>query len=292
MNLPYKGIELSIGIMADAPPRGEPAGPIDSQTSMRRVFVPLLALLSASAFSQGIPPDEAVIRPELATLATFPAIFLDLFGADTMAGKATGFEYRAYMQNTVQIVNGNTRVITEINITEYNGSGSAAQPMMSLIGDGVTLWRYDYVNNTYAATDYGTYSGPQPPDYTGTLFRDLTSLSDGYMSFVIQFLKQTYEISGVMYQSWMPGVAASIDQYNSVTYSIGTPPRRTITFNNLQTGALKEVDYTDSTTVRGIARSTNWRMPIQSLTATDPNMYKFTPPLGARAIALPHLSGH
>lgn len=249
---------------------------------MRRFVLPLLAALSAPAYCQ--LSGDSLIQTAMTALSTNSSTYLQMTGTDMTAGVLTGYQYASYF-NVAQV---GERLYDRVNITTYTGSGIYAKPVMSLIGDGITLWRYDYVNNTYSAVTYGTYSGTQPADYTGTLFRCLTAMGEGYTSFPIMLLRQIYSGTLPSYQSWMPGVIPSLDTLGNAVYSVGQPPRRTITFV-LSTGALTDVVYDDVTTMRGVQKKTDWTIHIVSgptLAAPD---FTFTPPRGARPIAGPRL---
>ncbi|MHB8636246.1 MAG: hypothetical protein ACYC96_07215 [Fimbriimonadaceae bacterium] len=249
---------------------------------MRRLVVLLFAAVSAPAYCQ--ISGDMLIQNAMQALSTNPSIYLQLTGTDDVAGLRTGYTYSTYIQ--VSQIGG--RVYDQVNCTEYAGSGIYAKPIMSLIGDGVTLWRYDYVNNTYSAVNYGTYSGNQPADYTGALFRYLTSMSQEYMSYPIMLLRQIYSVDGARYQSWLPGVTPLTDSAGNVIYSVGVPPRRTITFT-MGTGALTDVAFDDVTTLRGVQKNTDWAIHIIGGLTINSSLFSFTPPKGARPIAGPKM---
>jgi len=248
---------------------------------MRRLLVLLLGALSVSAYSQ--TSEEQLIQSAMQALSTNTSIFLQLTGTDKTDSLITGYTYSTY----IDVSQVGSRVYDRVNITAYTGSGIYAKPEVSLIGDGVTLWRYDYVNNTYSAINYGNYSGNQPSDYTGTLFRYMASMSQGYMSFPIMLLRQIYGVDHASYQSWMPGVQPA-NVLGNVEYSIGNPPRRRISFQ-MAAGVLTDVVYDDATTMRGLQKNTDWTMHIVAGPTMNSGLFSFTPPRGAHVIAGPHL---
>jgi hypothetical protein len=158
------------------------------------------------------------------------------------------------------------------------------------VGDGVTLWNYDYVNNRYSATVYGTYSGPQPADYANTFFRYLSSVCTGNSSSITHFLQQVYGANGANYQSWMPGIYPTVDELGNVTYSIGQPPRRTVIFG-LNVQGQNTISYDDVSRAGRLTKSVDWTMAITSNVTVDPNAFVFIPPSNARSMAGPHLPG-
>ena len=263
----------------------EPCGPVGSQTPMRRLVVPLVALLSASACCQvsssGLTGD-VLIQTAMTTLATNSSMLLVMKGTDKTVDLVTGYEYHT----SFEVSQVGTRLYDRVNITAYNGTGAYAKPVVSIIGDGVTLWRYDYVNNTYSAVNYGSYSGDQPEGYRGTLFRSITSMSEGYMSYPIMLLRQIYAGTLNGYQSWLPGVNPVVDSLGNVNYSVGQPPRRTITFN-FKLGELLGVAYDDVAMMRGVVKHTDWTIQITGGWIFDSNTFSFTPPAGSRPVAGP-----
>ena len=247
---------------------------------MKRLVVPLVVALSALAHCQ-VGVLVSPIQAAMQALSTNASVFLQMTGQDVAGGVTTPFTYATYLQ----VSQVGSRVYDQVNVTYYDAAG---KPQMCLVGDGVTLWRYDYRSNSYSAVNYGTYSGNQPADYTGAMFRDLTSLSQGYMSYPILLLRQIYGVDGASYQSWLPGVNPASDVAGNIVYSIGTPPRRTITFM-LSTGALTDVVYDDVTTLRNLQKKTDWTIHIVGGPTMNPTLFKFVPPYGAKPVAGPRI---
>lgn len=254
---------------------------------MRCTLVPLLALAVSPAFAQ--LSGDAQIRNAMTALGSSPNIYMSMTGTETLSGNGsksvtTTYTYATYF--SVSTVND--RVLDQLNLTIYDGIGASAKPVAVYVADGVTLWRYEYATNSYMAVNYGTYSGPQPGDYTATLFRYLGSMTQGYMAYPTTMLRQIYG-GGLGYQSWLPGVTPTIDASGNVVYSVGVPPRRTITFN-LSTGALTSVSYDDTTVMRGLQRNEDWSINVLPYLTTNAALYVFRPPAGSRAVAAPHLA--
>ncbi len=253
---------------------------------MRRFVVPLLALLSPCAFGQLSVGDQQV-QNGLQALNSATTIFTQLSGTEAFNGAKNYLNDSAYFNLSVT----GDRVLAQVEVVCYN----AGKPYLRIVGDGVTLWRYDYLNNTYSATVYGTYSGPQPYDYSNTFFRYLSAISEGYISYQTLLLKQIYGTNGASYQSWMPGITPVVDAEENVTYSMGQPPRRTITFSfglaGVMTGSLQSISYDDVANVGRSKKTIDWSMTIVSNLAIDPLEFKFVPPAQARLIAGPRISG-
>src|SRR5665213_2682253 len=188
---------------------------------MRLYVVPLLLALSSGAFAQ-LLPGEQLVQGAMQTLNTSPTMFLNLTGTEVFGTVNNAINYTGYFNLSVT----NERILAQVEFVGYNNG----KPFIRIVGDGVTLWRYDYLNNRYSATVYGTYSGLQPADYSNTFFRYLSASSEGYVTYMTNLLRQVYGASGASYQSWMPGIKPFLDVPGNLNYTIGQPPRRTIIF--------------------------------------------------------------
>jgi hypothetical protein len=242
-----------------------------------------VAAASAQVTSVSVP--EGLIQNAFMQQSMQQPIDIYLAVAQTTAGVKVNYVYDMTYSSSIV----NNRLVLQVNIIGYIGNS----PAVRIVGDGVTLWRYDYEHNTYSAVNYGTYSGAQPADYNARFFRYLGSITDAYSAYSVKFLEQVYTPSGAAYFSWAPGTTPVQSVSGPIVYSVGNPqsPRRTITFTLTGTpNVIGSIDYHD---VAGTYRTpvvTDWTLTPTTLTQVDTSFFKFAPPANAKAVAGPKLN--
>jgi len=276
---PYKGIELfRLGIL----PFGTIGAGFRVQPSVLnsiRVTVLLVALAAgAGAFGQLTGP-EADINNALIAARTNLNMAFQLSGVRQTGSDVEAIDTDVYFS----LVSVSANTLAKVEIDQSIGG----KPTTMVIGDGLTLWRYDYPTNTYSALQYGAYNGAPPVGYADAVLKSLQSLVSGQSAQAVGLLREIYEGLNAQYTSWMPGVtptstwAGSTETVNYST-AIGNP--RALRFT-IAAGQLSTIGYSESETAFGLTRITQWVMSIYpGNTLTAPSGFVFNMPAGAKPV--------
>ncbi len=237
----------------------------------------LTALALSFALAQATPPQQTTIGdPNDATflsalqqLTAQPNLFFHLLGQTTYRGKVTPIETFFYWTTNVQSATPSgagpaTSVqVCELDLEQYVNSVLVRR----IVGDGTTLWNYDFVTHQYSATLYGSYGPTQPELYELNLLNDFVWATSGPEAYLSKLLRQIYPINpnyvpppliinitavppitNTNYASWMPGIySQSLPQGVPITfpsdpanprtpsatdlyYTYNGSPKRSITF--------------------------------------------------------------
>jgi hypothetical protein len=120
--------------------------------------------------------------------------------------------------------------------------------------------------NQYSASIYGVYNGAEPATYRDIFLQDMKSVTDSYCGTAVQLLSQTFGGPASQYRTWAPGATITSGP-GTVTYSYGTPVRRSYTFNyTVGPGgtSLDSIDYFDFKQIGSRTRTTNWTMTLSA----------------------------
>jgi hypothetical protein len=268
-----------------------------------------LAFVSVAAASAQISAAEQPIEDAFVQLRQESQIMLELDGTDQYGPKTTTLYANAFFD--WDPINVNKFAKAEVN-DFFDGIHAHR-----IVGDGTTLWGYDFTRNAYTSLRYGSYSGPEPEGFRGNLLQEVAINSKASTVFLARMLREIYSSDTSLashYRTWFPGA-----QITTLTKT-STPPQmvdpvdtnRTYTADDLnfyilytytprtqrsgvfhftradltKPWALSEFYYADAQQVNSsVQRVLNWRITVRTGSLPASTNYVFVPPTNARAIA-------
>jgi|GEM_PF-1845917 len=179
----------------------------------RTIFFAALAAISAVCQAQEGDIEEAIgnlnpyaANPNIPSNFTWSFEF-DLTGTQTIGGKTTTFESVLYFNTWDEFLPSSKTpyVYAQVELDHYDTTGSTpTHPVAVLtnryVGDGQTLWSYDYQALRYSGALYGYY-GPAPSPaplvetYPGNVVNRLSSAVTGPDSYLAMLLKEAYPLA-------------------------------------------------------------------------------------------------
>jgi hypothetical protein len=169
-----------------------------------RFYFALLGLTAVSwAFGQEpTDPSEQLIYEAYSNLQTTSTFQLSLEGSQTIGGQTK------YFASTLTWSCGTT---AQVVMDDYDTSGRTPQLLRHYVGDGRTLWFYDFVNQRYSGATYGTYGnrGTNPFDDAPRLLGQLYTEANGPSVYLARLMREVNPPTGgtliPRYKSWAPG---------------------------------------------------------------------------------------
>ncbi|HVT13378.1 MAG TPA: hypothetical protein VHE55_14015 [Fimbriimonadaceae bacterium] len=271
---------------------------------MRFAAIALLAVAAGSAYAQ-LTPDEKNIGAAFALLRQNNEIMLELNGAEQYGARTTNLYSNAYFK--WDPLNPDSFAKSEINDFVNNVHTHR------IVGDGQTLWSYDFNQNTYSAFHYGSYSGPPPEGFRTNLLQEMASASKGQTIFLARMLREVFGGVVATYTTWLPMatityvgkgtttesmkdpvanrtyVASDVDAF--VVYTYPTRPQRSAAFHltrpdQTQPWAISEIYYADLQRISAsTSRYVDWTITVHTTAFPFAATYIFKPPTTARPIA-------
>ncbi|HTQ10654.1 MAG TPA: hypothetical protein VMI31_11320, partial [Fimbriimonadaceae bacterium] len=92
-----------------------------------------------------------------------------------------------------------------------------------IVGDGTTLWSYDFARNSYTTFRYGAYSGAPPQGFRSNMLQELGSSARGSTVYLARLLKEVFSGDYAQYSDWFPGAGITLVSTNSKTTSMTDP---------------------------------------------------------------------
>lgn len=250
--------------------------------------------------------EEDTIHSAFATFRTQPEVMIAIDGTDQLGSRTNVIYSNAFFK--WDPAQPNSFAKTELN--EYlNGAR-----MKRIVGDGMTLWSYDFAKNTYSASRYGSYGAAQPQGFRASMLFELTNATSGPSVFLARTLREIFSGDFAQYRSWFPMAQITVvsdvaptrsmvdpivpsrsytgDQLNFyVVYTYNPRVRRSGAFHFSRSDVTKpwtlaEVFYADGTSLNASTpRLVDWRMTFHTGMLPASTNYVFVPPTNARAIA-------
>lgn len=235
----------------------------------------LLALasssLGAAAQSPGTRVDDAFTRLGMATQAT-----VRLTGRDWAAGVPTDVWVTAAIEHKP------SERAVRLELTSYaNG-----QITHRAVGDGTTLWLYDFARRSYSSLEYASSDGALKPDWRARLFTTLGLRAGGAVAFVSRTLADAFGPgAGNMWTPFFPTSTVESSPEGVVARAT-TPTPATTTYQLNPAGVLTGIIHL------GIVEEANgwtgpaWNVSVLPGVLPDDADFVFVAPVGARAVSL------
>jgi hypothetical protein len=272
---------------------------------MKVVAVALFAAAITSAFAQ-ITAEEKSILSGFTSLRAEKEIMLELDGTDKFGAKTSVLYSNAFFNWDPLKPDS----FAKVEVNDYlNGNHTHR-----IVGDGTTLWGYDFTKNAYTSFRYGAYSGTLAPDFRANMLQELTTNSRGTTVFMSRMLREVFSGDIAQYRTWFPGaqitlltktssppvmtdpvdqnrsyVADDLNLYVIYTYTPRTQRSSAFHFSRPDLNSpwsLSEIYYADSQTAgSSVVRFVDWRITVHTGVLPLSTNYVFVPPTNARAIA-------
>lgn len=226
--------------------------------------------------------NESAILSAFTQLSQQPSLYLQLNGTVAYRDKTTPFT-SSLSYNILTGANGNLTL--QVDLETYSNGVQTRR----ILGDGNSLWVYNFSLHQYSATSYGGTAGLARPDtYGADLLDDLNWAATGPDGYMAKLLRQVYNPGSPNYTSWMPGVVSvqltqgqqfydpinpTVYYYPSAgnnIYLYNASPRRTILFaiapgttsngGGTPASGLEAVFFNQSDIVAGRKRITSWNI--------------------------------
>ncbi|HWA83368.1 MAG TPA: hypothetical protein VG820_08050 [Fimbriimonadaceae bacterium] len=271
---------------------------------MRFAAIALLAVAAGSAYAQ-LNPDEKNIGAAFSLLRQNGEIMLELNGTEQVGARTTNLYSNAYFK--WDSLNPDSFAKSEINDFVNNVHTHR------IVGDGQTLWSYDFNQNAYSAFHYGAYSGPPPEGFRLNLLQEMTSASKGQTVVLARMLREIFGGVTAQYTTWLPMATVTwvgkgttteslkdpianrtyvaSDQDAFVVYTYATRPQRSASFHLTradltQPWSLSEIYYADLQRINASnSRFVDWTITVHTSAFPFEATYIFKPPTTARPIA-------
>jgi hypothetical protein len=251
---------------------------MEGMTRSTWVLAPaVLAFALASAAYAQTPEDS--LQSAYENLRNQQWVHLELLGDDTSAAKSVSIRVEAFWSCPT----GLPKPLAQLTVESYRDE----EPADFWDADGVQLWKYATDSDSYQAFAYGSFAGDQPTNYLDSLLQSLVAESRNPALFPNRLLRDVYGGPQALYKSWIPETKAKESSQNGLTTITYSNDVKTVTFTlDEASGDLKEIEYDAADPVR----TEHWQMTVTTYDKAPTWQFTFTPPLGARPIALPSSS--
>jgi hypothetical protein len=257
--------------------------------TLARLFVPCLLGLAAVASAQTVSEDEKLRREEPIRNAFdgwrgTNIFFVRMEGTEAVDGKTYDLLTDLYWHvdrssgQPVAKVELQKKYRLQTTPVDPNGWRTAQR----VVGDGAYLYNYRHFagtrNGEYSAVPYSRFIGGRwtPGErYIPTLLTHLTAAAGDTDAYLVRLLREVYGGEGAtsQYRRWIP-TATPESTETTVTYRVGDPVRRQITFNfDPDTDALLSIMLFDTKRVGSSYRTVNAVMTPQALTQISPDLF-------------------
>lgn len=270
---------------------------------MRFVAITLFAAVIGSALGE-LNPDEKNIGMAFSLLRQEKEVMFELDGTDQMGSRTTNFYSNAYFQWDPN----NPDAFAKSEINDFVNNVHTHR----IVGDGQTLWSYDFGQNAYSAFNYGAYSGAPPEGFRTNLLQEMASSSKGPTIFLARMLREIFAGTNAQYTPWLPMATvtyivkgsvpmtdpvatnrtyAGDDQNSFVVYTYATRPQRSAAFHLVRSSitdpwSLGEIYYADLQKLSAAnTRFLDWKIVVRTVPFPANATYIFKPPTTARPIA-------
>jgi hypothetical protein len=235
--------------------------------------------------------DDAAVAKEwvvagLTNLRDQSSIYIDLAGTQTVNGDTVNLRTTFLYKKEVDT---SGKIYERLECLDYMGTTLTQR----IVGDGINLWSYDPINNTYTVTRYGSYGTlAAGANYTRNLLQAFMSAAKGRSVYIARLMLDAKSGTSVVYTPWLPASYAEVTNYSNVTrvrYLDGNPTKKIITYlvapDGLGGGVMTLIGYWDSVQSNNKLKTTTWLANITTNATIDPSHFSFSPPAGARGTA-------
>jgi len=195
------------------------------RTNLKAIVIALVASIAAASFGQvssgpiqqypWLTAQEQGIESAFAQLRADNEVMLALNGTDQVGPKTTALYSNAFFQ--WDPLNPDSFAKAEINDYVNNAH------LRRIVGDGTTLWSYDFLRNTYSTFIYGSYTGGQPSGFRSNMLEELSTSSQASTVYLARMLKEIFSGKAAIYTTWLPGATVTLVSKSSQTTSMKDP---------------------------------------------------------------------
>lgn len=247
-------------------------------TQIKPFKVAAIAFTSIVVSSIGVAQTNLdgpqLIRDAYSNLAGSDEIYMTITGTETFKNRTTTYSSNIAWSRPI----GASPEVARLEILEFRDG----IPTNRIVGDGSTLFSYDFQRQEYAVMRYGGYNGFVPSDYRSLLIQLATKVATGQASNGMRVLSDLVSDASATYRSWIPGIDPQVlpdgvtndpvlpsRQYvASPTQSIvmyNPNPRKSVVFEigyDSDTGALRlnNLYYNQIETLSGKPRTIEWTL--------------------------------
>lgn len=166
---------------------------------------------SASGQTTVSTGPEILVREAYENQRTNADLMVEMRSTDTIGSVSVPIHAILYWRlSTDSRTNLTSRAQAELDIYQTTNSGDSL--IMRIVGDGVSLYRYDVARREMSATTYGFYGTTPPGNYSGSdapkLLAQLRTATPGLTAYLVRLLDELNPAGvnyGDRYADWLPG---------------------------------------------------------------------------------------
>jgi hypothetical protein len=221
----------------------------------------LIASGSIAVAQEIVPVSEDNLVQSFRVLRTQSQLHIRVAGQTFRGSSTQGISADLYWQ-TVIIDN---RKVTRFELIEqYERPNGTYDVLNRLIGDGVTLSRYDALAKEISSRPYGSLNGPQPPRYVDSLLDLVSTTPADTANFAVRLLRDIHSGDDARYSGWLPGNSRLSNEY-MLAFTLGVPKTRELQFwFNPVSQELTQIRYEEIRNLGNVYRGTNWTMTVDN----------------------------